>query len=77
VRRRATTAVESLESRGAREIVVVCHGAVIQSVCAHVAGEWRESYVPPNCGYAVIEKGNDGWSGPVVSGDWESLSDTI
>jgi broad specificity phosphatase PhoE len=77
VRLRATVAVESLESRGAREIVVVCHGAVVQAICAHITGEWRESYVPANCGYALIEKGRNGWSGPVVSGEWESLSDVI
>jgi broad specificity phosphatase PhoE len=75
VRLRAAAAVESLGSRGALEIVVVCHGAVIQSLCAHVTGEWRESYVPLNCGYAVIEKSGSGWSKPVFSGDWQSLSD--
>jgi len=39
------------------EVAVICHGAVIQSVCAHISKNWRESSVPPNCGVVVIEHG--------------------
>jgi 2,3-bisphosphoglycerate-dependent phosphoglycerate mutase len=77
VRRRAISALESIPAGSHREIVLVCHGAVIQSICAHITGEWRESHVPPNCGYAVIESTPQGWTGPVISGDWESLSTTL
>jgi broad specificity phosphatase PhoE len=74
VRHRATNALESLPARNAREIVLVCHGAVIQSICAHITGEWREAYVPPNCGYAVVQHDVAGWTHPVIRGDWECLS---
>lgn len=36
------------------ELLVVCHGAVIQAVCAHVAGTWEDAYMPGNCGYVVV-----------------------
>jgi uncharacterized phosphatase len=54
VRRRAVTALDALRLRyPGREIVVVCHGAVIQAVCAHVTGEWSEM-VLPNCGIVTV-----------------------
>jgi probable phosphoglycerate mutase len=56
VRVRVIAALRSLMDRHPDdEVAVVCHGAVIQSVCAHVAGDWRASSVPPNCGVVVIE----------------------
>lgn len=73
VRMRAIAALESARGRDVQEILIVCHGAVIQAICAHLTGEWRESFVPPNCGYAVIEHTTEGWSAPVISGDWEAL----
>jgi broad specificity phosphatase PhoE len=74
VRRRAVSSLEMLRSRESHEMILVCHGAVIQSVCAHITGEWRASWVPPNCGYAIIEYDSRGWAQPVICGDWESLS---
>jgi uncharacterized phosphatase len=74
VRLRAVQALEAARAHGAREIVIVCHGAVIQAICAHLTGEWRESFVPPNCGYAVVEHTLSGWKHPVIFGDWESIS---
>ena len=55
VRKRAVTALTSVCKREAREVIVVSHGAVIQAVCAHVTAEWHESFVPPNCGFTIIE----------------------
>jgi len=56
VRRRAAKALETLVKRyPKKEIVVVCHGAVIQALCAHVTGEWAEATVPPNCGIITID----------------------
>ena len=36
------------------QILVVCHGAVIQSICAHVNGSWREAYLPANCEAVIV-----------------------
>lgn len=75
VRRRAVAAIEAVRERfPAREIVVVCHGAVIQSICAHVTGVWSEYSVPPNCGIVTIEYDAHGWGAPVRSGDWDQIT---
>ena len=74
VTRRAMTALDALRERyTAREIVVVCHGAVIQSVCAYITGVWSENY-PPNCGLVTVEYDAQGWRAPVKSGDWSPLT---
>jgi broad specificity phosphatase PhoE len=74
VRRRAIPAIEGLRDRYPdQEIVVVCHGAVIQAICAHIAGEWNERFVPTNCGFVTIRYEAQGWTQPVVSGDWEEI----
>jgi 2,3-bisphosphoglycerate-dependent phosphoglycerate mutase len=74
VTRRAMAAIEALRERyPAHEIIVVCHGAVIQSVCAHMTGIWSEDY-PPNCGLVTIEYDGHGWRSPVKSGDWAPLT---
>jgi broad specificity phosphatase PhoE len=55
VRRRSVQAIDALRDRYPdREIVVVCHGAVIQAICAHITGEWHESPVTANCGIVTI-----------------------
>lgn len=75
VRARAIAAIEILRERWpAREIVVVSHGAVIQSICAHITGIWSEASVPPNCGLVVIEYDARGWRAPVLSGDWDQIT---
>jgi probable phosphoglycerate mutase len=75
VRRRAITAIETLRDRyPAQEIVVVSHGAVIQSVCAHITGVWSEESVPPNCGLVTIAYDANGWRAPVLSGDWDQIT---
>lgn len=74
VTRRAMATIEALRERfAAREIVVVCHGAVIQSICAHVTGVWSEDY-PPNCGLVTIEYDAQGWRAPVKAGNWSPLT---
>ena len=74
VTRRAMRAIEALRERyPAHEIIVVCHGAVIQSICAHITGMWSEDY-PPNCGLVTIEYHAQGWCAPVKSGDWAPLT---
>jgi broad specificity phosphatase PhoE len=63
VRRRAMAAMDTLRVRyPGCEIVVVTHGAVIQSICAHITGEWRDTSVPPNCGIATILYDVGGWN---------------
>lgn len=75
VRRRAIAAIEALRERyPAHEIVVVCHGAVIQSICAHITGVWSEDSVPPNCGLVTIEYDANGWRAPVRSENWDPLT---
>ena len=73
VQRRAIAAIEGLPPG---ETVVVCHGAVIQAVCAHITREWRQSFVPPNCGFVVIGRTAAGWEHPVMSETWEDLAIT-
>jgi broad specificity phosphatase PhoE len=52
VRHRAIAALGSMRTRHrGKDIVIVCHGAVIQAICAHISGEWSE--VPDNC--AIVE----------------------
>ena len=75
VRRRAIAAIEALRERyPAHEIVVVSHGGVIQSICAHITGIWSEESVPPNCGLVVIEYDARGWRAPTRSGEWEIIT---
>src|SRR5665213_2211662 len=55
VRRRSIAALDAMRVRHSGEILVVCHGAVIQAICGHITGRWSESSVPPNCGFVVVE----------------------
>ncbi len=67
VRLRAIAALEALRVRYAgRQIVVVCHGAVIRSICLHVTGDWRDDYIVPNCAALVMEHTEQGWQPPVL-----------
>ena len=62
VRLRAIAVLDGLRMRyPSQELIVVCHGAVIQALSAHVTGEWSEVSVPPNCGIVVIAQGESGW----------------
>jgi len=73
VRRRVVEAMEGIRRRYPdREVVVVCHGIVIQAVWAHLTGEWSEGAVPPNCGVVSIKHGPEGWETPMRDG-WECL----
>lgn len=68
VRLRAGSVLDSLRVRyGEQQVIVVCHGAVIQAVCAHVTGAWDEACVPPNCGIVVLDHTAQGWKQPVIS----------
>jgi broad specificity phosphatase PhoE len=63
VRVRAIAALENVLSQHVDdEVVVVCHGAVIRAVCAHISGDWNEMGVVGNCSIVVIEHGAEGWS---------------
>ncbi len=75
VRRRAIAALEALRLRyPAHEIVVVSHGAVIQSICAHITGVWSEASVPPNCGLVTVAYDAESWHPPVKSGEWDRIT---
>jgi broad specificity phosphatase PhoE len=50
---------EALPRYTEKEILVVSHGAVIQSLCAHVNNTWENAHLPGNCG-AVVVRYEDG-----------------
>jgi broad specificity phosphatase PhoE len=75
VRLRAIEALEALRVRHpGKDAVIVCHGAVIQAICAHITGVWSESSVPRNCGIVTIGYEGEAWAEPVFSGDWERIT---
>jgi broad specificity phosphatase PhoE len=56
VRRRAAAVLDEVRARhGDRDVVVVCHGAVMQAMAAHMTGSWSEAAIPANCGIFVME----------------------
>jgi broad specificity phosphatase PhoE len=67
VRLRAIAVLEDLRVRYAGGLIlVVCHGAVIRSICSHITGDWVEDYILPNCAAAVIEHTDQGWQPPIL-----------
>lgn len=57
VRARAIVALEALQTLHPRtDVVVVSHGAVMETVAAHLSGDWTTAHVPPNCGLIVIAR---------------------
>ncbi len=77
VRLRAMAAIENLRRRHeGREVVVVCHGAVIRAICAHLTGDWDETRVIGNCGITLIEYAGQNWKPPVVLGESERIGYT-
>lgn len=54
VRGRAVAAIDTVRSRDG-DIVVVCHGAVMQAIAAHVSGNWSEAAIPGNCGIFTLD----------------------
>jgi len=56
VQSRVVAAIETIAARyTGEEIVVVTHGAVMESVAAHLAGDWAKAAVPVNCGTVILE----------------------
>jgi broad specificity phosphatase PhoE len=67
VQQRAMRALEGIRTRHeGKQVIVVSHGAVIQSVCAHITGDWNENYMPVNCGIVVIGYNDAGWQWPLT-----------
>jgi broad specificity phosphatase PhoE len=67
VRLRAGAVLENLRTQyPQQQVVVVCHGAVIQAIFAHITGSWDEANIPPNCGIMVVEHTAEGWERPVI-----------
>jgi len=52
-----------------RDVVIVSHGGVMQTLQAHVTGDWRNLHSPPNCGMLVIEHDASGYRLPLVIGE--------
>jgi broad specificity phosphatase PhoE len=53
----------------ARDVVVVSHGGVMQTLQAHVTDDWRNLHAPPNCGIIVIEHDTNGYHRPLIVGE--------
>jgi probable phosphoglycerate mutase len=65
VRARVVPVIEAIRARfPERQVVVVCHGAVIRAICAHITGDWDETRVLANCGLTVIDHTPEGWKEP-------------
>lgn len=65
VRIRAIPVLDALRKRYPdSQIIVVCHGAVIRAICAHITGDWDETHVLANCGITVINHTAENWSEP-------------
>ena len=61
VRKRVIPALEGLQVRFSEvEVIVVCHGAVMASVWAHLTGNWEAPNEPVNCGILVTEWDSQG-----------------
>lgn len=53
----------------ARDVVIVSHGGVMQTLQAHVTGDWRNLHAPVNCGIIVIEHDSSGYRAPLILGE--------
>lgn len=70
VRARVVPVLDAIRTRYPdRQVVVVCHGAVIRAICAHITGDWDESHVLANCAITVIEHTPDVWKEPEIPQD--------
>jgi probable phosphoglycerate mutase len=57
VRLRAVIALQNTEAAAEGEdVVVVSHGAVMESIAAHLSDDWENASVPQNCGIMLIER---------------------
>jgi broad specificity phosphatase PhoE len=57
------------QAHASRDVVIVSHGGVMQTLWAHVTGQWENLHVSPNCGIVLIERGPHGYLPPRVIGD--------
>lgn len=46
---------DALPSYADEQLLVVCHGAVIQAINAHLLGGWDNALMPGNCGYVAVK----------------------
>ena len=57
LQRRVLPVLEQVaEAHADSDVLVVCHGVVIQSVWAHWHGNWDTAPVPRNCGIVLLER---------------------
>jgi uncharacterized phosphatase len=52
-----------------RDVVIVSHGGVMQTLQAHVTGDWRNLHQPVNCGIIVLEHDTSGYRAPLIVGE--------
>jgi broad specificity phosphatase PhoE len=57
------------QAHSERDVVIVSHGGVMQTLQAHVTGDWRNLHAPPNCGMVVVEHGPNGYCAPQIIGE--------
>ncbi|HWE48304.1 MAG TPA: histidine phosphatase family protein [Bryobacteraceae bacterium] len=56
VRERVIAVLRNLWKKHAGlDLMVVCHGAVIQAISAHLSGDWENAAVPANCESLAID----------------------
>ena len=58
-----------------KDVVIVSHGGVMQTLWAHVTGSWNGISASPNCGVVLIEHTMNGYGMPMVMGDWCAAAD--
>lgn len=75
VRRRVVPVIENLRAcYYDQEVVVVSHGAVIRAICAHITGDWDETWVSGNCGITVVGYSRGAWRQPIALGERELIT---
>jgi probable phosphoglycerate mutase len=52
-----------------RDVVIVSHGGVMQTLWAHVTGDWVGTHAPRNCGIVLIQHDALGYSRPQIIGE--------
>jgi broad specificity phosphatase PhoE len=58
-----------------RDVVIVSHGGVMQTLWAHVTRSWADLHVPPNCGIVLVEYSPSSYSKPQIIGDEGEAAD--
>jgi broad specificity phosphatase PhoE len=76
VRARVAPILDRLaQTHPSRDVIVVSHGGVMQTLWSHVTGTWFGAHAPANCGIVMVEHGPRGYSPPCIIGDASEAAD--